>query len=218
MIDLGGARAREGFWLLITLCATSCIMFPLCICVIYLWDTFMVVRHDIMRHCDIFMSCVWLILLCFYVFYSDVLWAICYILLYTSHIFGCRMVDLVDISMTNHFVFLLSHAYRNQVIWKPHFLHTRGYCHQSPKRGRLKEHLGPNEFRWLMTMLIIVTNVCFAEAKSLVLGHGNRYSMNRDIHAYLIVEIVSIFKGWMDIVKTRLGLSAIWWRSALRVV
>ena len=61
-----------------------------------------------------------------------------------------------------------------------------------------------------MTMLISVTNVCFAEAKSLVLGHDNGYSMNRDVHAYLIVEIVSIFKGWMDIVKTRLGPSAIW--------
>jgi len=34
--------------------------------------------------------------------------------------------------------------------------------------------------------------------------------MNRDVHAYLIVEIVSFFKGWMDIVKTRLGLGAIW--------
>ena len=34
--------------------------------------------------------------------------------------------------------------------------------------------------------------------------------MNRDVHAYLIVEIVSVFKEWMDIVKTRLGLSAIW--------
>ena len=61
-----------------------------------------------------------------------------------------------------------------------------------------------------MTMLITMTNVCFAEAKSLVLGQGNRYSMDRDVHAYLIVEIVSVFKGWMDIVKTRLGLSAIW--------
>jgi len=29
--------------------------------------------------------------------------------------------------------------------------------------------------------------------------------MDRDEHAYLIVEIVSVFKGWMDIVKTRLG-------------
>jgi len=61
-----------------------------------------------------------------------------------------------------------------------------------------------------MTMLITVTNVCFAEAKSLVLGHGNRYSMDSDVYAYLIVEIVSVFKGWLDIVKTRLGLSAIW--------
>ena len=34
--------------------------------------------------------------------------------------------------------------------------------------------------------------------------------MNRFIHAYLIVEIVSVFKGWMDIVKTRVGLSVIW--------
>ena len=32
----------------------------------------------------------------------------------------------------------------------------------------------------------------------------NRYSMDRDVHAYLIVEIVSIFKGRMDIVKTGL--------------
>jgi len=60
-----------------------------------------------------------------------------------------------------------------------------------------------------MTVLITVTNVCFAEAKSLVLGHGNRYSMDKDVHVYLIVEIVSVFKGWLDIVKTRLGLSAI---------
>ena len=44
-------------------------------------------------------------------------------------------------------------------------------------------------------MLITVTNVCFEEAKSLVLGHGNRNSMNRDVHAYLIVEIVLVFKG-----------------------
>jgi len=55
-----------------------------------------------------------------------------------------------------------------------------------------------------------MTNVCFAEAKSLVLGHGNRYSMDKDVHAYLIVEIVLVFKGWLDIVKTRLGLSSIW--------
>ena len=61
-----------------------------------------------------------------------------------------------------------------------------------------------------MTMLITVTNVCFVEAKSLVLGHGNRYSMDKDVHAYLIVEMFSIFKGWLDIVKTRLCLSAIW--------
>ena len=61
-----------------------------------------------------------------------------------------------------------------------------------------------------MTMLITMTNVCFAEAKSLVLGHGNRYSMDKDVHAYLIVEIVLVFKGWLDIVKTRLGLSSIW--------
>ena len=61
-----------------------------------------------------------------------------------------------------------------------------------------------------MTMLITVTNVCFVEAKSLVLGHGNKYSMDRDVHTYLIVEIISVFKGWLDIVKTRLGLSAIW--------
>jgi len=33
--------------------------------------------------------------------------------------------------------------------------------------------------------------------------------MNRDVHAYLIVEIVLVFKGWLDIVNTRLGLSAI---------
>ena len=59
-------------------------------------------------------------------------------------------------------------------------------------------------------MLITMTNVFFAEAKSLVLGHGNRYSMNRDVHAHLIVKIVLVFKGGMDIVKTRLGLSAIW--------
>ena len=34
--------------------------------------------------------------------------------------------------------------------------------------------------------------------------------MDMDVHAYLIVEIISVFKGRMDIVKTRLGLSAIW--------
>jgi len=34
--------------------------------------------------------------------------------------------------------------------------------------------------------------------------------MDKDVKAYLIVEIVSVFKGWMDIVKTRLSLSAIW--------
>ena len=48
-----------------------------------------------------------------------------------------------------------------------------------------------------MIMLITVTNMCFAEAKLLVLGHGNIYSMNGDVHAYLIVEIVSVFEGWM---------------------
>jgi len=34
--------------------------------------------------------------------------------------------------------------------------------------------------------------------------------MNRDVHAYLIVKTVLVFKGWMNIIKTRLGLSAIW--------
>ena len=38
----------------------------------------------------------------------------------------------------------------------------------------------------------------------------NRYSMDRDVNANLIVEIVSVFKGWIDIVKTRLGLRSIW--------
>ena len=38
----------------------------------------------------------------------------------------------------------------------------------------------------------------------------NMYSMDRDVYAYLIVEIVSVFKGWMDIITTRLGLSAVW--------
>ena len=60
-----------------------------------------------------------------------------------------------------------------------------------------------------MAMLITMTNVCFVETKSLVLGHGNRYSMDKDVHAILMMEIVSVFKGWLDIVKTRLGLSAI---------
>ena len=55
-----------------------------------------------------------------------------------------------------------------------------------------------------------MTNVCFAEAKVIGKVMVYRYSMDRDIHAYLIVEIVSVFKGWMDIVKARLGLSAIW--------
>jgi len=36
------------------------------------------------------------------------------------------------------------------------------------------------------------------------------FSMDRDVHAYLIVEIVLVFEGWLDIVKTRLGLSVIW--------
>jgi hypothetical protein len=34
--------------------------------------------------------------------------------------------------------------------------------------------------------------------------------MDSDAHVYLMVEIVSVFKGLLDIVKTRLGLSAIW--------
>ena len=37
-------------------------------------------------------------------FYSDVLMSlVIIILLYTTHIFGCRVLDLVDISMTNPF-------------------------------------------------------------------------------------------------------------------
>jgi len=51
-----------------------------------------------------------------------------------------------------------------------------------------------------------MTNVCFAEAKSLVLGHG----IDKNVHAYVMVEIVLVFKGWFYIVKTRLGLGAIW--------
>ena len=58
-----------------------------------------------------------------------------------------------------------------------------------------------------MTMLITMTNVCFSVIND-----------NVDYYDYLVVEIVSVFKGWIDIVKNRLGLSAIWWRRALRVV
>ena len=32
--------------------------------------------------------------------------------------------------------------------------------------------------------------------------------MDRDVHAYLIVEIVSVFKGWMDIVIFRFRCGA----------
>jgi len=33
-----------------------------------------------------------------------------------------------------------------------------------------------------------------------------------------MVEIVLVFKGLLDIIKTRLGLSAIWSRRVLRIV
>ena len=47
-----------------------------------------------------------------------------------------------------------------------------------------------------------MTNVCFAEA--IELGHGNRDQLgNRGGHA-LMMEIVSVFKGWM----TRLRMSS----------
>jgi len=59
-------------------------------------------------------------------------------------------------------------------------------------------------------MLITMTNVCFVEAKSFELGHGNGDRLTRTFHADLMVEIISVFKGLFDIVMTRLGLSAIW--------
>ena len=34
--------------------------------------------------------------------------------------------------------------------------------------------------------------------------------MNRDVHAFLVVEIVSVFKGRMDIVKTSVGVFPPW--------
>ena len=55
-----------------------------------------------------------------------------------------------------------------------------------------------------------MTNVCFCRGKVIGKVMVNRYSMDRNVHAYLIVEIISVFKGWMDIIETRLGLSAIW--------
>ena len=45
-----------------------------------------------------------------------------------------------------------------------------------------------------MTLLITMTNVCFARGKVIGKVMVYRYPMDRDIHAYLIVEIVSIFQ------------------------
>jgi len=65
---------------------------------------------------DIFMSCVWLILLCFHVF-TPISYEPYYVISCCTHLtFGCRMLDLVDISMPNLLLILLSHAYRIQVI------------------------------------------------------------------------------------------------------
>jgi len=73
----------------------------------------MVVRHDLMIICDIFMSCVCLILPLLPRFTPMYLSAMCvYIMLYTSHIFGCRMLDLVDISMPNLFALIVSCLYK----------------------------------------------------------------------------------------------------------
>ena len=59
--------------------------------------------------CDIFMSCVLAHITFASAFYSDVLMSLVFIiLLYTTHIFGCRMLDLVDISMSNPFALIVT--------------------------------------------------------------------------------------------------------------
>jgi len=69
----------------------------------------LVVRHDLLLICDILMSCV-LALFTFLPRFTPMYYEpFCdYILLYTSHIFGCRKVELVDISMPNPFALIVS--------------------------------------------------------------------------------------------------------------
>jgi len=64
--------------------------------------------------------------LCFRVFYSDVLMSLyVYILLYTTHIFGCRILDLVDISMSNPLVLIVT------CLLKPsHFKNLNSFLHE----------------------------------------------------------------------------------------
>jgi len=58
-------------------------------------------------NCDIFVMCLAPFTFAS-VFYSVVLEPCVYILFYFTHIFECRMLDLVDISMPNHFVLIVS--------------------------------------------------------------------------------------------------------------
>jgi len=51
----------------------------------------------------------WFLVLLLLCFYSDVLMSfVIIILVYTTHIFGCRVLDLVDISMTNPFALIVT--------------------------------------------------------------------------------------------------------------
>ena len=69
------------------------------------------------------------------------------------HIFGVHYVGLGHISLPNSFVLIVK-----KLIWSKHvknlnsFTYSRWYCHQSPKRERLKASWPLVGFRWLLTI------------------------------------------------------------------
>ena len=70
------------------------------------------------------------------------------------HIYWVHHVGLGHISMSNPFALIVKSLYEPSMLKTSlmYFTYSRLYCHQSPKRGRLKASRPPVGFRWLMTI------------------------------------------------------------------
>ena len=69
------------------------------------------------------------------------------------HILGVHYVGLGHISLTNSFVLIAKSLYEPSMLkTSTLFTYSRWYCHQSPKRGRLKASGPLVVFRWLKTI------------------------------------------------------------------
>ena len=106
-------------------------------CILYMW------WWDLCDRCALYivlyMSCHLVVLIGFaFAFYSDSN-ELYFMYSYLIHIFWVHHVGLGHISMPNSFALIVKSLYEPSMLKTSSlFIYSRLYCHQSPKRGRLK--------------------------------------------------------------------------------